>query len=241
MIKRNFIFFIALVLLFLVFEDTAWLMPQKDESNNTAVSNGQNPSLEITEILQNRYATIKEISSDFTQETYQPGQIHPIKASGKVYFKRSEKMRWEYAKPEKQIIVTVGESVYLYEEEAKQVIVYPKNKFFSSEITRVFFIGRGELTKHFVISSLDNEEDNIHFPKDRTIKLTPKNHRDDSGIKYLVLSLEEKAHFVKSIRIVDKLDVKTNIFFENININQDIKNDLFDFTPPNDVTFFYYQ
>jgi len=232
--KRNFIIFIFLTFFIVLFEERAWLMPQEN-------SKEQNSSLEIADILQNKYATIKEIKADFVQETYQPGQKQPIRAKGSVYFKRNERMRWDYIEPEKQLIVTVRESVYLYEEEPKQVIVYPKNKFFSSEITRIFFIGKGELSKHFVISPPDQDEYDQRFSKHMTIKLVPKKERDDSGIKYLVLSLEEKANFVKSIMIVDKLDVKTNIFFENISINNGINDDLFDFIPPNDVTFFYYQ
>ena len=40
-------------------------------------------------------------------------------------------MRWEYSQPEPQLIVTSGQEVYVYEEEANQVMVLPRDQLLS--------------------------------------------------------------------------------------------------------------
>jgi outer membrane lipoprotein carrier protein len=83
---------------------------------------------DLVSLLQEKYETTTDITSKFEQETFAAGSSEGLKAEGKVYFKRPHQMRWEYSQPEPQLIVTSGKEVYVYEEEANQVMVLPRDK-----------------------------------------------------------------------------------------------------------------
>lgn len=177
---------------------------------------------EIVRLLQERYEKAQNVTAIFQQETIPAGSSQGIKAEGLVFFKRPQQMRWEYEKPEKQLIVTSGEEVFVYEEEVKQVIIVPRDQFLTSEISKAFFLGKGDLENFFSVH---------HIPDaPMTIKLVPR--ETSPQLKELLLTMDERSHLVREMWLQDHLGGKTHLLFKNIKINNNLQPALFTFTPP---------
>ncbi len=180
-------------------------------------------------LLQKRYENTSDFVASFTQETISPGSPQGIEAKGRVFLKRPSLMRWEYVSPEPQLIVTSDDEVYVYEEEANQVMVIPRNQFLSSELSRAFFFGKGRLSQYFNIGT--PKEDWVD--QEWTISLVPKS--ESPQVKRMWITLDPKTHLVREIWIQDQLGTRTHIVFSNISVNIGLSQSLFHFVPPEGV------
>ncbi|MDA8162255.1 MAG: outer membrane lipoprotein carrier protein LolA [Desulfobacteraceae bacterium] len=187
---------------------------------------------ELTRLLQERYEKTNDIKADFIQETIPAGGYEKIRSEGKVYFKRPDLMRWEYIRPERQLIVTSNSEVYMYEEDARQVTVLAREQFLSSEISRAFFFGRGDIGKDFLIGP---SELNGLDPR-WSLKLIPLENAGQ--VQTIWVSLDPRTHLVKEMWLEDQTGGKIHLLFKNIEVNTAIKSSLFDFVPPKGVEIY---
>lgn len=92
------------------------------ENNNLTVDH-------ILDRVENKYANSK-FSADFIQKsTIKAMEITDL-ATGKVYIKYPGMMRWEYEKPERQIIITDADKLWIYRPEDNQVMTGNAPTFF---------------------------------------------------------------------------------------------------------------
>ena len=177
-------------------------------------------------LIQKRYDSIRDITASFVQETYSPGASQPVISSGTVYFKRPEMMRWEYVKPEPQLVVTGSADVYVYEQEAAQVMVLPRSRFLSSEISRAFFFGKGSL-EHFFRVTTDRE---CNLGGKWCLRLFPR--KESGNLKEVRIVVDPESHIIREVWIRDELGGRTHISFSNIKINSKLSDSLFKFRIP---------
>ncbi len=189
-------------------------------------------SVFLSEVLQKRYEDTEDIIAKFTQETYPPGTLEPVTASGMVYFKRPHQMRWEYQEPEKQIIVTQGKDVYIFEEEVNQVMILPREQFLSSKISQAFFFGEGRLGDFFQVKPAESDRPLARW----TLKLIPK--EPSSQLRSLWITLDPKTHLIAEIWMEDNMGGKSHLKFFDMKRNQGIKGSLFKFSIPEDATVY---
>ncbi len=212
------------VVLFTLFLSVALL------EGGTAWAGPQKPCDLVIRKLQKRYNSTKDIKADFVQETRVPGDQQPITASGAVYFKRPHLMRWDYVTPEKELIVTSGTKVYVYEPEANQVSVLSRKQFLSSRLSRAFFFGKGDIERDFrVIGCLITREGWV-------LKLEPR--EPVPQIRRLRLTLDRENFLIKKTEIEDQMGSKTVILFKKIKVNTGVDPKLFQFVPPEGVEIF---
>jgi len=186
----------------------------------------------LIEVLQKRYEQTTSIAARFKQKTFAPGDREGVYGQGKVYFKRPHLMRWEYEKPEKQLIVTSGRDVFIYEIEARQVTVLPRRQFLSSEISRAFFFGKGDLKRDFIVT---------HPPKgvaDPSWSLCLIPRKKIPQLKRLLITLNPSTHLVSRIVIEDQMGGRTIIEFSRVRVNQHLSPALFRFEIPKGVEVF---
>jgi outer membrane lipoprotein carrier protein len=187
---------------------------------------------ELAQLMQIAHKNMQDMAAYFYQETLAPGNPNPVRAEGHVYMKRPDSMRWDYVKPEPQVVVVNEKAVYVYEKEVNQVMVMNREQFLSAEITRAFFGGDGELTRYFYI---DTPGRGMAAPW--TLKLVPipdKTAQAEgmSRIKALWLTLNENTHLISSIRIEDQAGTKIHISFQDMRLNSKLPDDLFRFEIP---------
>lgn len=177
---------------------------------------------EVISRLQKKYESISSIKADFAQEVTSKG-MPAQKSEGRVWFKKPGKMRWEYRKPAKDIIVSDGETIWLYQPDLNQVIEKSATSTASAMATD-FLSGIGEIEKEFAVS-LSRAEGG-----DYLLTLTPK--EEEPGMKKLVLSVDRETFIVKKTVLTDYFGNQTAVTFRDIRTNPSLKDSLFRFTPP---------
>jgi len=105
---------------------------------------------ELAQLMQIAHKNMQDMAAYFYQETLAPGNPNPVRAEGHVYMKRPDSMRWDYVKPEPQVVVVNEKAVYVYEKEVNQVMVMNREQFLSAEITRAFFWRRRRIDPLFL-------------------------------------------------------------------------------------------
>ena len=173
------------------------------------------------------YLSIDCLRAEFYQETWTPGIEKPVTAEGTVWIKRPNLMRWQYDKPYHQLIVAGLRDVFIYEPAQKQVMVIPRNRFLTSQITNAFFAGDQGLNHFFNVSLPENKKDRW--------SLILKPIHPEPQIKQIRITLDPNSWLIKEIWIDDNMGEHTHLVFKNIVKNPKINPDLFHFVPPKGV------
>src|SRR5579885_1194606 len=79
---------------------------------------------DLVDGVERSFARMNDFDADFVQIDQNPlNRKH--EASGHLYLMRPRKMRWEYKKPEEELFVSDGKTVYFYVPADKQVSKEP--------------------------------------------------------------------------------------------------------------------
>ena len=106
---------------------------------------------QILERVESKYANSK-FSADFIQKSTIKAMDIADMASGKVYIKYPGMMRWEYKKPDNQIIITDAQKLWIYRPEDNQVMTGKAPTFFGDGKGASFLSNIGLIRKKFEIS-----------------------------------------------------------------------------------------
>ena len=178
---------------------------------------------EALDKLQERYESTRTLTADFKQSVESPTLARPLESHGTVAFEKPNRMRWEYAKPDEQVIVGDGETLWVYQPEEKQVIKAPLGEAFQATTPVTFLAGLGRLDRDFE-ATLDAEE-----AERWRLRLVP---RRDAGIGTLGLTVRKKDASIEEARITDPIGTTTRIAFSNERRNVTLDAERFRFTPP---------
>src|SRR3989442_5352321 len=99
--------------------------------------------------LQSRYETTRTLTADFRQSVESPALASPLESRGTVAFEKPNRMRWDYAAPDPQLIVGDGETLWIYQPEDKQVIRAPLAQAFQARTPINFLAGLGRIERDF--------------------------------------------------------------------------------------------
>lgn len=184
----------------------------------------ETPSAErILKHLENRYAD-KNFSVDFRQESTIEAMDITDTASGKAWFKHPGKMRWEYKKPEQHIIISDGKSLWIYRPADNQVVVGSAAKYFGNG-KGASFLADFKLIRDTFNVKVAGEKENRY-----RLKMTPRRKQIDLAAVYL--EVNKKNLDIKQVATENAYGDLTRIFFENLEFNPDMQNDLFEFSIP---------
>jgi outer membrane lipoprotein carrier protein len=133
----------------------------------------------------------------FSARFFQVSTIKDMKiedtASGSILVKRPNKMRWEYEKPEKQIIITDGIQLWIYRPEDSQVMIGRAPSFFGDGKGAVFLSDIKQIRRQFAASLEPADSGGVHL-----LKLLPRKRTYE--LSEIYLSVSKKTHEV--VRIV---------------------------------------
>jgi chaperone LolA len=181
------------------------------------------PVAEVLKRLQERYDSTRTLRAEFRQRVESPTLAEALESHGQVAFEKPNRMRWDYAPPDKQTIVGDGETLWIYQPDQQQVIKAPLAEAFQATTPVTFLAGLGRVDRDFD-ASLEREE-----PSRWILKLVPKK---DSGIGDLRLAVRKADASVEEARITDPLGTTTRITFSAEKRNVTIEPEVFRFTPP---------
>jgi outer membrane lipoprotein carrier protein len=190
------------------------------------------PSLdEVVKNLEGAYGRLNDLKADFDQTAFNKSLNQSIPAQGTVYLKKGGKLRWEYADPTPQQIVSDGKTVWIYTPALSQVNVGPAPEALAGPAGS-FLAGLGKLREHFAVRFLNPAE-----PRDRdgnvVLDLTPK--QPLPTMNRLILSFDPRSWEVRKAVVYDQFENTVTMKFTKLVINSGLEDKLFAFVPPKGV------
>ncbi|MDH5761831.1 MAG: outer membrane lipoprotein chaperone LolA [Nitrospinota bacterium] len=184
-------------------------------------------SIAIVESIQKQYDTTNTFQARFVQNSYLKVLGQSQKAEGTVFISKPGKMKWEYNAPDRQVLVSNDQGLWLYLPDEKQVTKMKVESIYSSNTPALFLAGRGKLTDSFNIGKVTEKGDLYiaeMIPRDKLQNLVK-----------MVLLADKKNYRIVGCQVYDNLGNKTEMIFSDIEINPSLDMKLFQFKVPNGV------
>jgi outer membrane lipoprotein carrier protein len=183
---------------------------------------------ELITKVQGSYDGITDIQARFAQEIMNKSLNRVRKAEGKVYFKKSGMMRWEYRKPHRQEIVSDGSTIWHYQPDDNQVIVGEISKAIRAKLSIGFLSGEGNLRRDFHILSPKGQSQR----EERWYLLELAPIESQADFQRLVLRVDPKRYLIVQTDIYDAFDNINRIRFSRIKVDRNLPDSLFTFVIP---------
>lgn len=100
---------------------------------------------EVVRALDQHYNRTRTLEADFVQR-YTQGATTLVE-SGRVYFQKPGRMRWDYAAPDEKLFLTDGDYAYLYVPEERQIRRQPLKKAPEWQAAFALLLGRANLNR----------------------------------------------------------------------------------------------
>lgn len=187
------------------------------------------PSLdEVIRGLEAAYGKMTDLKGEFSQTAFNRSLNQTIPAKGTVMMKKGGKLRWEYAEPTPQQIVSDGKTLWVYTPTLNQVNVGPAPEALAGPAGS-FLAGLGRLREHFEVRFLNPAE-----PRDRegnvVLDLTPKEPLPT--LTRLILAVDPRTWQVRKAVVYDQFENTVTMQFTQLALNSGLADSVFTFTPP---------
>ena len=185
---------------------------------------------QILDRVETKYTNSK-FSADFIQKSTIKAMNITDMATGKVYIKYPGMMRWEYEKPDRQIIITDGDKLWIYRPEDNQVMTGKAPTFFRDGKGASFLSDVRLIRQKFDISLVPGQpaESDLFYH----LKLIPREKTMD--ISEIRLMVSKKTFSVLQVMTLNFYGDETRIDLINFAFGVDMDDSLFSFTIPQGV------
>jgi outer membrane lipoprotein carrier protein len=172
--------------------------------------------------LQKNYSDIRDFKASFEQ-TSKGGVLRGSRGEGTVAVKKPGRMRWDYTKPEKQVIVSDGVRIYTCyletkEKECEDPIALPRED--EAPSVTLFLLGRGDILRDFKVSR-------VQSPVRDTLALRLDPRKPDPDYEYLVVAFDPATYQIRGLMTRDRQASESTIVFSNIKVNSNIQDSTF--------------
>ena len=169
-------------------------------------------------------SSIQSMQANFEQSLYDEDLNHLEDSRGVMYLQRPGRFRWDYVEPYPQMIISNGQTLWLYDSELAQVTVKSLDQ--GIENTPSMLLSSEEpLEDHFEIAELPASDDKVW------VELKPKSPDATFSNMRLVFAGDD----LHSMELVDSFGQTTQIKFLLLRKNPDIDENRFEFIPPDGV------
>jgi outer membrane lipoprotein-sorting protein len=165
----------------------------------------------------------ESIVSDFEQEKQLSFMEEPIVSSGQFFFKKNQKIRWEYLQPFSYIVILNGSDLLINDEGNKNEMDLKGNKTFQEINATITNSLQGDVwgtTKDFTPVLLENEA--LYL-----IQLTPQTDQMSEYLTKIEVYFNKKNHQLEQVILFENGEDFTKIAFKNQLINSEIEDALF--------------
>src|SRR5229473_1049211 len=172
--------------------------------------------------LQRHYRDTKSFSAKFNEEISTVG-APKRQRSGVVSFRKPGRMRWEFAAPEVQTIVSDGEMLYSYDPELNQVVETPLKQALKSSSATSFLLGMGNINRDFKAAFANSVASDglVHLLLD-----------SKAGGYKIEVGLDPKTYNLMTLTLTDQLGDVTRINFSDVHDNVELPDSNFAFNAP---------
>jgi len=176
--------------------------------------------------LLERLAGIRQMQGNFLQRQYDRDDTLLSESRGSFRLLRPGYFAWDISSPDSQLIIAEPTYLWHYDRDLETV-------------TRRPVAGREEMSPLQVLGGDEavlRERFDVRMAGAGTYLLTPA--AGDPGFRQLTLQFE--GNVVSTMEIVDKLNQRVHIDFEQLDTTSPLQPEDFAFTPPEGADLFYY-
>ena len=181
--------------------------------------------------LEGAYGKMTVLKAEFSQSAFNKSLNQTIPAHGTVYLKKGGKLRWEYAEPTPQQIVSDGKTIWIFTPTLNQVNVGPAPEALAGPAGS-FLTGLGRLREHFGVRFLNPAQ-----PKDAdgnvVLDLAPK--KPLPTLARLILAVDGRNWEIRKAVVYDQFENTVTMQFTRVAVNTGLADGLFAFVPPKGV------
>jgi outer membrane lipoprotein carrier protein len=178
-------------------------------------------------VVQKRYEGIRDLRAKFVQKTRAVSigapAAEPTVSRGIVVVAKPSRMRWSYETPEPSLVVSDGETLWIYDPGFGEAQRLPADGATFSGAALQFLLGKGDLQREFTIRLVSCEANAVE------LELTP---REPASYEKLRIVVDPATGDVSSTRIDDLVGNSTVVEFSDLHVNLDPSADVFRFVPP---------
>jgi outer membrane lipoprotein carrier protein len=178
--------------------------------------------------VQSRYERTTRLQARFRQETRVPGFDQVQTGEGQVWILKPGMMRWDYTKPERQIIIANGDTLWIYLPEDRQAIRDHINHSLGTRTPALFLAGEARLTDLFTVTGMSSQgpgEGGL-----LQLELTPK--AETLPYTQVSLGIDPSSYLVQLVRVIDAAGNMTAMWFSDIDTEAAVAPSLFQFHVP---------
>lgn len=176
--------------------------------------------------VQKRYEAVADLRARFVQNSQSialgPGETT---TSGTVLFAKPGRMRWSYEKPVRSLVVSDGETLWIYDPELKEAQKLPVGDGYLGGAAIQFLLGQGEMERDFAISGRSCSEHSAD------LELIP---RHDATYEKLRIVANPATGDLLQTTIVDLFGNVTVVSFSDIEVDTRPEAAAFRFEPGSD-------
>jgi outer membrane lipoprotein carrier protein len=166
---------------------------------------------------------VGSLTADFKQELYDAEQQLLQTETGTLQLKRPNRFRWTYQEPTELTIVADGTQLFIYDVELAQLTVTPFDDTVGASPAMLLSGDRNVREEFEVVQAVTH--DGLDW-----IKLEPLGSSDFSAISIGFSGTEPRR-----LELVDGLGQVTRIQLDNLVVNPEIGDDVFELDVPEDV------
>jgi outer membrane lipoprotein carrier protein len=180
------------------------------------------------EQVQERYLEMQSFQGNFQQTTIIESEARRASASGMIAYQRPGKMRWEYQEPDPQLLVTDGNTLWLYDPLLENVTIQ-ELAVVTDGTALAFLLGAGELTDDFTQRRM--QKSLLDPDKSwKVLELVP--NREKSAIEFLQLGVDSESGDLGALLFKDNSGSVRIIEFEALSYNVEFSKGFFSFEIP---------
>ena len=180
--------------------------------------------------LQQRYESVRDLTANIVQTTRSVAMgrsaARSMVSRGTVVLQKPGKMRWAYAEPEPSVVISNGESLWIYDPAFREAQKFPSGDGYLSGAAVQFLLGEGDMRRDFAIRALTCSEQRAE------LELIP---RADASYERLLVEVDPAQGELRKTTVFFVLGNVTEVAFSDIRTNLDPAAETFEFDPPEGV------
>jgi outer membrane lipoprotein carrier protein len=185
---------------------------------------------DIADSIQEQYTEVNSFETEFSQKLTNAASGETEQREGTICYLKPEKIRWHTTSPEEELLISNNNVVWDYFPQEGVVYKYSLKGRFDSKTMLEFITGEVNLKEDFRIENQGQDPD---FSDWIQVELVPKDP-EPSLVKARIW-LEPESHLIQQVMLVDFFGNKNQLTFEDIDLNVELEESLFEFDPPEGV------
>jgi outer membrane lipoprotein carrier protein len=178
---------------------------------------------QLVEKIDKAASAMKSMQCDFTQTKSMKLLKKEMKSNGVMYFKQSDKLRWQYTSPYDYTFIMNGDKVRIKSTKSTQDINVQGNKIFR-QITNIIL---NTVTGGGLKSASDFTVEVYQSDKGYFAKLYPKKKEVKQIYNVIEIYFNSSLTMVSSVRMIEKTGDETLVNLNNLKANVAINEKMF--------------